>query len=227
MSYFSRLFACLCAFFIFSFSANSQNWEFQTQARVGAEPTSIYYYGDKGDTLLFDVFCNGLDANFNGVKDSGDICPSWYRLYFTKTNLVCSQQIMEMSFTSLPWPFRPAILEDTNGDKIPLKLLFFAEKDTLKILDLTNKRVLDNSLYYKSGISAISGDGNMLYISVRNSGTDSIIAFNWKTKQESFRLPAFENIQQTRLIQNSANDTLLVALKRRLLWSSRLKNHYL
>lgn len=163
--------------------------------KVGVQPMKVVF--DEAN-YEFHIFCAGLDANYNGVKDTGDVNPSWWVCeafpIMTKYGMVDDQAHKVMDFEFGTWdffaPFNPGILLKDGESQ-----MYMRQGDRIRMYNLKTK-ILENDLVCTANSSAILIDNNKLYLSIREGESGKVQVFDLISNKFTYSFNAGKNVQK-------------------------------
>lgn len=151
---------------------------------VGSQPSKIVY-SRSNDT--YNIFCLGVDENFNGEFDEGDELPSWWTVKGSG-NIALTNKVMEFEMGDLKFPTRLAYDEEIDVVYIP-------HKDRIASYDILEHTVIEESVYE---VDAVSVDlaGPHLMFSVRNDETDQVHVYDRENNNILQSIDAGSNVSK-------------------------------
>ncbi len=151
--------------------------------QTGVQPLGVFHVGEHTH-----IFCTGLDANFNGIQDEGDVAPAWYQYERSSRKLVGSR-ILEWG--SIGFPFRPGLDYDNS-------IIYFSHLGRIRSFSLENLELLnDEVLPGPAAAVSVDQEGRRLFVSRRVvDGTGFVVEFDLQTEEQT-NLPAGKFVQQT------------------------------
>lgn len=155
-------------------------------ANVGSQPSKIVY-SEENDT--YNVFCLGVDANFNGEFDDGDELPSWW-IVKGAGSIALTEKVLEFGMGDIKFPTRLAYDKEIG-------VLYIPHKDRIASYDIYEHSVIEETV---AEVNAISIDlaGPHLLFSVRNSDqADQVQVFDRDNSSILQNIPAGDNLLQT------------------------------
>lgn len=171
----------------------SENWVqlVRNDIQVGVTPVGVIYDEATSD---FNVFCAGADKNFNGQfePDSGDVQPSWWKVYIDPTTLkITSEKKQDFPFSEIQMTnFRPAFSSEQRK-------IWISTFSGIKVysLDSFSEIVSESIPINSTGLSYQNGN---LYISksMSNSKQDTVLVYNLSTKRITDKYTAGINLLQ-------------------------------
>ncbi len=189
---------------IFAITGNSQPFSYMMDLPVGVQPMGVVC--DEVNKVNH-IFCAGYDANFNGIKDSGDVNPSWWSmpalgyLSFYGENDKTPKKLRDFEFGSWDFfaPFNPGIYK--NEDEKTAKI-YISQFGRIRAYDMATGDLLDDTVA-KYSPTAIYSSKDSLIFSVRSYGTSDIVyIFDLKTKQVIDSIHSGINVQKVQPIEN-------------------------
>lgn len=172
---------------------------------VGPAPTYIngYFSFSYNDYRLI-VTTLGIDANFNGVEDSGDVKPA---LYSVSVNDIMEGNfngalLKELDFGSIPFPTR--IYIDNNGFFAYLPNKLFIDRIQLESGALiTHISPFSNSnLPEDAYIASVNYFNGYLFVSVRGTNINNFYIIDESKSEIVFETATEPNPQQSLLVGN-------------------------
>ena len=200
-----RILTLLIAFlllFIYS-SLKSDDFLTKVEVKVGKQPTFIYLDENSG---FFNIICLGYDADFDGIYDAndGDEPPSWWRLKNlpdVPKEQMKAEKLRDFDWGFIGFPFRPAI---SNG------IICFSQNGFIKSFDLKTGNLINDKLL-ESSATALSIDGQILYIASENQSSGGvIIVFNLNDNKTIDTLQVEKNVRYIMPFTN--NNTKYLAI---------------
>lgn len=200
----------ICMFCLTSSTARSQGVDlhhyFDTE--VGQQPMAIYE-GHGDNAYWRNVFCGGVDANFNGEFDEGDQAPSWWRIPTPDVPTLIpghSEKLRDFEFGSLGFVFRPAILIDEANRKATL---FMCHNERVKSFDMADGTKLDDTVAAIPAV-ALAVDGESLFLAENPDGGSRVIVFNHKTKTGIDTIQTNINLIDIKLYKDGSRELLCI-----------------
>ena len=158
---------------------------------LGKQPEAVFY--DK-QMNCYNIFCNGRDTLFNYIIDPGDEAPSWWRLKINPTdpNLMFElTKIHTFEFSTIGWPFRPAIDEQN-------RVIYISQGSSVSAYNYDNGELITQNVVSISaaGLSIAYGK---LFISERvwADGSGRVLVYDLTQKIITDTIPAYAYVQQT------------------------------
>ncbi len=153
---------------------------------VGPSPTYIngFFSFTKNDYKLI-VTTLGIDANFNGIEDSGDVKPALYQISLNKilTGNYQGDMLTELEFASLPFPTRIYVDNSGNFAYVPSKL-------SLKKILLETGNIISTINPFKNLelpedaiITSVYLMDNLIFLTVHGTEFDKLYIIDENTNQ--------------------------------------------
>lgn len=177
----------------------AKNFEFLQNVEVGSQPAEIFY---DEETHLFNIFCLGVDLNYNNIKDAGDENPSWWVI--DKNNITKATKVMDFDFGTIGFPFRPFI--DYNN-----RYILLSQNEKIKKYNLDDYSLMsDNIADFKA--SAIYKNNDILFLSISTGYTTPgyLIAYDTKTRTVLDSIEAGINVQQILNYQKNGKSQMVI-----------------
>lgn len=178
-------------------AANAQPFTERSDETVGIQPAGVVFNQRQ---LKFHIFCAGYDANFNGVKDSGDVAPSWWTMHLyliAGINEVSQgeiEKVRDFEFGSWDFfaPFNPGVYNDVVDKK---SVIYLSQFGRIRCYDMDTYQVVDDTVV-KSNATAIWASKDSLIYSVRNGNSGKVFILDLASKKLIDSVDAAMNVQK-------------------------------
>lgn len=184
-----RILSSLLIFTFFAFhSTFSQNIP-PIPITVGPHPTFIHgFFSFTFNDYKLIVTTLGIDANFNGVEDSGDVKPALYQISVNKilSGNYQGDLLTQLEFASLPFPTRIYIDNIGNFAYLPSKLM--VKKILLESGDVISSLnpFTDLQMPEDAFITSVYSWDGLIFLTVNGTDLDKVYIINESSKQIMF-----------------------------------------
>ena len=188
---------------ITSLAANAiSNWYGPYHPQVGLQPVGIYEFSNSFNNYPAIVLCAGIDSNYNGKLDSGDVPPSLWGIEVVVLSIFGSfdggfgaSKITDLDM-NLNFPFRPAFDKESG-------IMYYSGINGIQKISISNQSFKKED-YLPLKPAAISigktnSGAKRLYLSMRPSNLSPgyVLVYEVNTKKQIDSIPAYINVQMT------------------------------
>jgi hypothetical protein len=195
----------LTTLFFILFLSISISFSQTTPIPITVGPTPTYLTGffnfTKNDYRLI-VATLGIDQNFNGVEDSGDVKPAFYQISFDQimSGNLNGTLLKELDFASLPFPTRIAI-DNTNSflyypNGLIINKLLLETGDVITSFNPFQNIELPSDAY----IASVYHNNGYLFLSLRGTNFNSFYIVRESDSQIVFETATEANPQQSLVV---------------------------
>lgn len=161
-------------------------------ANVGSQPSKIIY-SKENDT--YNVFCLGVDANFNGEFDQGDEKPSWWRVKGAGNSVITSK-VMDFEMGDIKFPTRMAYDEEIG-------VLYIPHNGRVASYDIFEGATIEERFLNVNAI-AVELAGTHLLVSLRGQNQeDELVVYEKENGQAIQKFIAGNNILQSMFFRHT------------------------
>ena len=154
--------------------------------KVGSQPAKIAYSATNDS---YNIFCLGVDANFNGAFDDGDELPSWWVIQGKGTQ-VSSKKVYDFQMGDLKFPLKLAY--DPEID-----LVYIPHQGKISSYDVLEHTLVEENVY-KANAMSVDLAGPHLMFPVRNDDKkDELVIYDRANSNVLQTIPGGENILES------------------------------
>lgn len=154
--------------------------------KVGSQPAKIVY-STSNDS--YNIFCLGIDANFNGAFDDGDELPSWWIIQGKGTQ-VSSKKVFDFQMGDLKFPLKLAY--DPEID-----LVYIPHQGKISSYDVLGHTLVEENVYVANAMSADLAGPHLMFPVRNDDKKDELVIYDRANSNVLQTIPGGENILES------------------------------